>query len=85
MRSAAIESITLDAKMFPGSLKVPEPIVCLCPHCDAKLKLKNPELAGKKIKCPKCAEPFVVTPDETDINKSARRAPSAGAGNARRG
>lgn len=51
-----------------------EPIVCLCPHCDAKLKLKNPELAGKKIKCPKCAEPFVVTPDETDVTKPARRA-----------
>ena len=32
----------------------------VCEHCDAKLKLKNPDLEGKKIKCPKCGEAFVV-------------------------
>ena len=51
---------------------MPEPIVCQCPHCDAKLKLKNPELAGKKIKCPRCAEPFVVTPQEAAPAKPSR-------------
>lgn len=37
-----------------------EPLSTVCSHCDAKLKLKNPDLEGKKIKCPKCGEAFVV-------------------------
>ena len=37
-----------------------EPLSTVCEHCDAKLKLKNPDLEGKKIKCPKCGEAFVV-------------------------
>lgn len=37
-----------------------EPLSTVCDHCDAKLKLKNPDLEGKKIKCPKCGEAFVV-------------------------
>ena len=37
-----------------------EPISAVCEHCDARLKLKNPGLEGKKIKCPKCGESFVV-------------------------
>jgi hypothetical protein len=31
-----------------------------CPHCLAKLKLKNPDLVGKKVRCPSCQEPFRV-------------------------
>ena len=31
-----------------------------CPHCFAKLKLKNPELVGRKVRCPSCEEPFRV-------------------------
>lgn len=31
-----------------------------CPHCFAKLKLKNPDLVGKKVRCPSCEEPFRV-------------------------
>ena len=31
-----------------------EPLSTVCDHCGAKLKLKNPDLEGKKIKCPKC-------------------------------
>ncbi len=37
-----------------------EPLSTVCDHCDAKLKLKNPDLEGKKIKCPKCGEAFVA-------------------------
>lgn len=37
-----------------------EHIICRCPFCRVKLKLGNPQLDGKKIKCPKCSEPFVV-------------------------
>lgn len=31
-----------------------------CPHCDKIFSLKNSATLGKKLKCPKCAEPFVV-------------------------
>jgi predicted Zn finger-like uncharacterized protein len=31
-----------------------------CPHCSTKLNVKNPAVVGKKVRCPKCAEPFVA-------------------------
>lgn len=31
-----------------------------CTHCRQKLALKTPDLAGKKVRCPGCGEPFVV-------------------------
>lgn len=31
-----------------------------CPHCQVRMKLKDPALAGKKVRCPKCREPFTV-------------------------
>jgi predicted Zn finger-like uncharacterized protein len=37
-----------------------DPLSTVCDHCGAKLKLKNLDLEGKKIKCPKCGEAFVV-------------------------
>ncbi len=37
-----------------------------CPACDARLKLSDPELVGKAIKCPKCKERFVVPVEEDD-------------------
>ncbi|MFN0056083.1 MAG: DUF1559 domain-containing protein [Planctomycetales bacterium] len=39
-----------------------------CPHCEAKLKLKNKGAVGKKVACPKCQRPFVVPapPDNED-------------------
>lgn len=38
-----------------------DPFSTVCDHCNATLKLKNPDLIGKKVKCPKCGEAFVVT------------------------
>ncbi|MBI2805381.1 MAG: hypothetical protein HYX68_10430 [Planctomycetes bacterium] len=35
------------------------PFDVLCPECEKKLRLRD-ELAGKKIKCPKCGEAFVA-------------------------
>ncbi|MSQ96025.1 MAG: hypothetical protein EXR98_15920 [Gemmataceae bacterium] len=35
------------------------PIDAICPECEKPLRLRD-ELAGKKIKCPKCSHPFVV-------------------------
>ena len=39
-----------------------------CPQCHAKLKLKSRSAVGKKVPCPKCKKPFVVTapPDDED-------------------
>ncbi len=34
-------------------------IDAICPDCDKPLRLRD-DLAGKKIKCPKCSHPFVV-------------------------
>lgn len=51
-----------------------EVLATLCDHCGAKLKLKNPALAGKKIKCPKCGEAFVVVElSEDEPPRSASR------------
>jgi predicted Zn finger-like uncharacterized protein len=44
---------------FWGSA-MPETLRIECPHCSTKLNAKNPAILGKKVKCPKCAEPFVA-------------------------
>jgi len=51
-------------------------LVVTCPECDKKFKPKN-DVRGKKIKCPFCAEAFVVpmgtdTPAKSDGAKSAK-------------
>jgi hypothetical protein len=37
------------------------PFVVACTHCDSKLKLKDSSFVGKKLRCPKCQEVFVVS------------------------
>ena len=49
-------------------------IRCTCPHCEGRLAI-NPKFAGKKIKCPKCQDPFVVEP--LDDVESVEEAPKA--------
>lgn len=39
-----------------------EPIQVACSNCFATLKLKDSRAIGKKVRCPKCSEPFVVEP-----------------------
>ena len=56
-----------------------EPISAVCEHCDARLKLKNPDVEGKKIKCPKCGEAFVVKvagAPAAAVKKPVRKKPS---------
>mgnify|MGYP003663015732 CR=1 FL=1 len=36
------------------------PLAITCPHCAASFKVKSTSVIGKKVKCPKCAEPFVI-------------------------
>jgi predicted Zn finger-like uncharacterized protein len=45
---------------------MPEASRIECPHCETKLKIKTPSLYGKKIRCPKCAEPFVAEAPPAD-------------------
>jgi hypothetical protein len=42
-------------------------IRCSCPHCGGRFGLKNPQLVGKKMKCPKCQTAFVVQPPEDEV------------------
>lgn len=37
-----------------------------CPHCQRKLKLDDPKLYGKKVKCPGCRKPFLVADPSLD-------------------
>jgi predicted Zn finger-like uncharacterized protein len=39
------------------------PIQATCPHCQAKLRVQNPNLAGKTVRCPKCSQTFVFAVD----------------------
>jgi predicted Zn finger-like uncharacterized protein len=39
-----------------------------CPHCQAQWKLKNAALAGKTVKCPRCAKPFTLQPSDQDAD-----------------
>ena len=45
-----------------------------CPHCQATLKVK-PELVGRKAKCPKCGQPFVL--GENEPAAKGQKKPSA--------
>src|SRR5262245_7080732 len=48
---------------------MPEPVSITCPHCGARLKLKDSSKLGKKIACPKCQTPFrAEAPLEDDFN-----------------
>lgn len=47
----------------------------VCEHCRTTLKLKNPDLVGKKVKCPKCGEAFVVSAPSSP-KKPAKKKPA---------
>ncbi|HAB10915.1 MAG TPA: hypothetical protein DCE47_04410, partial [Planctomycetaceae bacterium] len=47
---------------------MPAPIEVHCPECQATLKLKNRDAEGRKVPCPKCKTPFVITiPDDDEV------------------
>lgn len=48
-----------------------EPFEIACPHCDGKLRVATANLLGRKVKCPKCREPFTV-PTEEDLEIATR-------------
>ncbi len=54
-----------------------------CTHCNAVLKTKDPIPPGKKVKCPKCAQAFVVQAEEApaDVDEPEEKEEAAeGAG-----
>ncbi len=57
---------------------MPEASQIECPHCETKLKIKNPSLFGKKIRCPKCSEPFVAETPPADEDEFAENLGSLG-------
>lgn len=50
-----------------------EAFVAACTHCGVKLKLKG-EYLGKKVRCPKCQEPFVANGSGTGATPTPRAA-----------
>lgn len=46
------------------------PVTVECPNCQARLRLA-PEKIGKRIRCPKCTEPFTAQGDEDDWEDEA--------------
>jgi predicted Zn finger-like uncharacterized protein len=56
------------------------PIQASCPHCHAKLAVKNTGLVGKTVRCPKCSQTFVFAVDAPAAPASpASPAPAAAA------
>lgn len=46
----------------PRGNTVSDSTVVACPHCNVKIKNDNPKLAGRKVTCPRCHQPFVLPP-----------------------
>jgi hypothetical protein len=53
------------------------PFAIVCPSCDARLQAPD-ELAGKRVKCKKCGESFVVRRAEDEDHRPARPAKAPG-------
>ncbi|MGB0739730.1 MAG: hypothetical protein ACPGXX_06630, partial [Planctomycetaceae bacterium] len=55
-------------------------ITVSCPSCAAKLKLPDFSLVGRRAKCPRCSERFLIQPDPpapTDIEEELPTLPAA--------
>lgn len=48
------------------------PISIPCPNCQQKLKVEKREVLGRKVKCPKCQVPFVVTPPTPEAEEEVQ-------------
>ena len=57
-----------------------------CPSCEAWVPIRDPNLIGKKIDCPKCKYRFVVedpgTDEEEDLETAAEKKTRDGKGKA---
>lgn len=51
-----------------------------CPHCEAIVPVKDESLIGKRIRCPKCGEPFLLEdPEGSAKTTKTAKAPKAAA------
>jgi hypothetical protein len=46
-----------------------------CPQCDCPVKMNDVKLLGKKIRCPRCKQPFVVEAQEEEVPAESERKP----------
>ena len=53
-----------------------------CPHCAARIRIKSESILGKKVTCPKCAEPFVAKASINGAAKSEQTAAKSSSGSA---
>jgi len=49
---------------------VSEPIQLECPHCSAQLRVRDTSILGKRVRCPKCKNPF-ATPEASYASDEA--------------
>jgi hypothetical protein len=56
---------------------MPDSFFSVCPHCRAKLKLKNPALIGKAARCPACQEKFTVQKTDSAAKATPQAATAA--------
>src|SRR5690606_19084546 len=73
-----VKALSMLPSNVAGGRGMPEPFLSICPHCQAKLKLKDPALIGKVARCPACQEKFTVS-------KAAPAAKAATAGGSTQG
>ncbi|HEV3144341.1 MAG TPA: hypothetical protein VGZ47_10685 [Gemmataceae bacterium] len=52
-----------------------QPIRTACPQCDCRVNGTDRKLVGKKIRCPRCKQPFTVEPLTEDAPAESERAP----------
>jgi predicted Zn finger-like uncharacterized protein len=64
-----------------------------CPHCAARMKVKDPQILGRTVKCPKCGQSFAAqapaerqdAPAQPREAVDASKVPDAGAKSPRKG
>jgi predicted Zn finger-like uncharacterized protein len=62
---ASLAVLPLQRFHFAECGKVAETPQLQCPHCRAKMRVRDPSILGKKVRCPKCKNPFgTKSPDD---------------------
>ncbi|MCA9179083.1 MAG: DUF1559 domain-containing protein [Planctomycetales bacterium] len=54
-----------------------QPLAVSCPHCRAQFAVQDPSLIGKQVRCPGCANPFVVAAGQQPARPAPPAAPAA--------
>jgi predicted Zn finger-like uncharacterized protein len=57
------------SSLFPIEGGAMTPFKVSCEHCDASFKISDASKIGKRVKCPKCAEPFTIRNPDGDADE----------------